>query len=248
MSSLWQSLFTKNYEVNEKLEVDLHSHFIPGIDDGSRSIEESVTLIRGLSNLGIKKIITTPHIMRGTYNNTFEIINSGLEKVRTALKNEGINVTMEAAAEYYFDEHFIDNIVKEDLLTFHNNYVLFELGVMMKPPQLEDAVFELTTRGYVPVLAHPERYSYLYSPDMKSFNTLKAIGVLLQVNMLSIIGYYSLPIQRIAHSLIKHGMYDLIGSDVHNLKHLELLPKVFSDKYFAMLMNSGDILNNKILT
>ena len=247
MASWLQSLFSKKYMAKEKLWVDLHSHFIPGIDDGSQSVEESVALIKGLSELGIQKIITTPHIMKGTYNNTPEIINAGLERVRTALQENGISVQLEAAAEYYFDENFIQNLEEGKLLTFHNNYVLFELPVMMKPPQLEDVVFELNTRGYVPVLAHPERYQFMFTPDLKMYETLKSMGVMLQMNLLSLIGYYSVPVQKIARTLVKQGMYDLVGSDIHNMKHLELLPDVFSNEYFAMAMDSGDIINNKIL-
>lgn len=229
------------------LRVDIHSHLIPGIDDGVQSIEEAVQLIRGLVDLGIQKIITTPHTMWGTYSNSPDIIFTGLQEVKRAIQTVGINIEMDAATEYYFDEHFFSLIESDRLLTFGDKYVLFELPVMSKPPQLEDVIFELTTRNYIPVLAHPERYVYLHTKGLNAYEKLKNQGVLLQMNLLSPLGYYSKPIQRVSLELIKYGWIDLTGSDMHNHKHLEHLKMAFENKHCIELLNQPQLLNNKLL-
>lgn len=110
------------------LNCDIHSHLIPGIDDGAQTIEDSITLIKEFQKLGYKKIITTPHILTDGYRNTPEIILSGLEKVRAALKSEGIAMELHAAAEYYLDFDFDRKIDNKELLTFGDNYLLFEVS------------------------------------------------------------------------------------------------------------------------
>ena len=107
--------------------IDIHSHLLPGIDDGVQTLEESIEVISGFANMGYKKLITTPHIMGDFFKNTPTIINAKLAEVRNALKENEINIEIEAAAEYYLDEHFI-NLIDADapLLTFADSYVLFE--------------------------------------------------------------------------------------------------------------------------
>lgn len=229
------------------LRVDIHSHLIPGIDDGVQSMEESIQLIRGLSDLGIQKIITTPHTMWGTYSNTPEKINQGLAELRLAIKSAGMQIEIEAATEYYFDEHFIKLVLQEQLMTFNKNYVLFELPVMSKPPQLEEIIFEMTSRNYIPVLAHPERYQYMHTKGLMAYEKIKNQGVLLQMNLLSPLGYYSKPIQRVSIDLIKLGWIDLTGSDMHNQKHMDNLRMSFANNYCIELFNQPQLLNNKLL-
>jgi len=248
--TLWQRMFGSSTQAvaAQPLLVDVHSHFIPGIDDGSQSVEESVELIRGLVDMGIKKIITTPHILHGSYNNTPESIREGLEKLKPELVKAGLNIQIECAAEYYFDDYFLKQLMAENLITFGNNHVLFELPAMMKPSQLEEAIFEMNTRGYTPVLAHPERYTYLHSPNLEMYDKIKTAGVLLQLNLLSLTGYYSKPIQKAARALVKAGMIDLVGSDMHNKRHLDALPAVLHDEYLIRLLNDPNLLNHKLLS
>lgn len=248
--SLWQRLFSSSASTkavpHAPLRVDIHSHLVPGIDDGSQSYEESIDLIRGLADLGIEKIITTPHILTGSYNNTPESIRAGLEKLKPEMRRAGLNVEIDCAAEYYFDDYFINALVADNLITFAGKHVLFELPVMMKPTQLEEAIFEMNTRGYTPVLAHPERYVYLHGPKMELYTKLKEMDVLFQVNMLSFIGYYSKPIQKAARDLTKAGMIDLLGSDMHNKRHLEAMPGALQDEYLLRVLNQPNLLNHKL--
>ena len=181
------SLFSKKKNFKGLLSTtDLHSHLLPGIDDGVQSIEESLEVIRGFINLGFKKLVTTPHIMHDFYKNDADIILGKLEEVRKALAEASLEIEIEAAAEYYLDEYFLALINSETkLLSFGDNYVLFELSFMTKPLTIKEAVFSMQTKGYKPVLAHAERYLY-YHDSIKSLQELASNGVLLQLNLLSL--------------------------------------------------------------
>lgn len=230
-----------------KVVVDIHSHFIPGIDDGVQSKDESLHLITQLNHLGYKKLITTPHIYQGVYNNTPEIILAGLEKMRDAVRSAGLHIQLEAASEYFFDVKFIENVKSSNLLTFGDKYVLFELASMAKPPQLEEIVFELNTLGYKPVLAHPERYIYFHKPDLEDYHKLHDMGLQFQLNALSLTAFYSVPIRKYARLLIQNELVDWIGSDMHNQRYLDEFKIAIEDNYYMDLINSGKILNNQLL-
>lgn len=221
-------LFKKKPEIIEDLDlswmqVDMHSHLIPGIDDGSKSMEESLELVRRLSSYGLQKIITTPHIMSEYYRNTPEIINMGLEDLRKAVKNEGIGVEIEAAAEYYMDEIFLDKVKNgEELLTFGDQYILVETGFINRPQMLLETFFHLEMAGFKPVFAHPERYQYLLS-DKKTLEEILERKIILQVNLLSLTGFYSKQVKDFAEDLLERGNVQFFGTDCHNSRYLDML-------------------------
>lgn len=218
---------------------DIHSHLIPGIDDGVTTIEESLAMLRGLQDLGFSRIVTTPHIMSDYYRNTPEIILSGLEKVRAAAKAEGLGLEISAAAEYYLDEQFVQMVSrKEQLLTLGGNHVLFEISYINPPDNLYHLSFELTIQGYTPILAHPERYPYWYGKE-DVYRKLKDQGVLFQLNTNSLVGYYGPAARACAEHLIDKGMIDFIGSDMHGARHLDALRRVSTEKYFWKLAYQG---------
>ena len=224
------------------LRADMHSHLIPGIDDGAQTIENSILLIRELHKLGYKKLITTPHIMSDHYKNTPEIILSGLEKVKKALKEENIPMEMEAAAEYYFDFDFEQKVDKQDLLTFGDNYVLFELSMINEPDFLNRIVFKLKTTGYRPVLAHVERYPYWYDKK-EQYEKLVDLGLLLQLNINSLAGQYSPRTRRVAQNLVDRNMIDFLGTDCHNMDYVTVLKKCLTDHHLHKALASGKLLN-----
>ena len=180
-----------------KLTTDIHSHFIPAIDDGSQSMDETIDLLSEMESLGYKKVITTPHTMSNSFDNTPEIILSGLENVREAINKNGLNIEIEAATEYYLDETFISRIEnKEKLLTFGDNYVLVETGFMNEPPELKEASFLMTMMGYKMVLAHPERYVYLLE-NKQLLEDIINRDIILQLNIVALTGCYSKPVQNL---------------------------------------------------
>lgn len=246
--SLFQSLFGKKVIYENPIIVDIHSHFIPGIDDGVATESESLDLITGLYHLGYKKLITTPHIFHGVYNNSYDSILPGLDRMRKLIQQSGMKIELEASAEYFFDEYFLRNIQNETLLPFGDNYVLFELPSSSKPPQVEDAVFELTLKGYKPVLAHPERYPFYNEPGFSSLEKLKSMGVLFQVNALSLSGFYSPKVQRFAKQLIKQNWIDWVGSDMHNHRYFDNFKIAIQTEAYHQLCTSGNLLNNTLIT
>ncbi|REJ81775.1 MAG: capsular biosynthesis protein [Bacteroidetes bacterium] len=219
-------------------KTDLHSHLIPGIDDGVKDMDEAVDMISKLHGLGFTKLITTPHVMSDYFRNTPEIIESGLEDLKKAVIKAGIPVQLEAAAEYYLDEFLINKIQNERLLTIGGKYLLFEVSYINPPDNILNVIFEITVRGYTPLLAHPERYPFWYE-KFDEYRKLKEAGVLFQLNTNSLCGYYGGPAKKIAEKLIDENMIDFIGSDLHGARHLESLKKVISEKHLWKLAEIG---------
>lgn len=230
------SLFKKKPSVN-KLPVDVHSHLLPGIDDGVNDLEDAVEVIRGLSNFGYKKLVTSPHINNEFYPNTPKIINEKLDIVRKELKRLNISIELEAAAEYFLDETLVEKLDNnENLLTFGDKHLLFECSFLNEPLYLKDFLFKAQSKGYKPILAHPERYAFVQN-NQEILDDLKNRGVLLQVNMMSLTGHYNKPAKKIADKLIKNGQVDLLGSDCHNKMHLEVIKEAINSKSFQKALD-----------
>ena len=225
------------------LKTDIHSHLIPGIDDGSPDMETTVNLIKQMQKLGFTKLITTPHVMSDCFQNSSETILNGLADVRSELKIQNINIEIDAAAEYYIDYDFEQKIGKEKFLTFGDNYLLVELSFMEAPQNFYNIIFKLQLEGYKVVLAHPERYNYY---QMKDYDDLVSRGVLLQINWLSLIGYYSPQIKSKTEDLIAKEIVSFVGTDCHNMNHAELYKECQGNKAWHDLNNSGKLLNSTL--
>lgn len=243
--SFLKKLFSREPEITappvtdySSVGVDIHSHLIPGIDDGSKSLEESIELIRRYISLGFRKLITTPHVMSDSYRNTPEIISSGLEKLKEAVRAAGLEVTLGAAAEYYFDEDFSKIIREKNLLTIGGKYVLFEVSYMNPPDNIERIIFDIQVAGFVPLLAHPERYPFWYN-KFETYYRLKEAGVMFQMNTNSLCGYYGPDAKKIAERMVNESLIDFIGSDMHGSRHMEALQRCLSEKYLWKLVDQG---------
>lgn len=249
MLTVFQKLFQKNKNFNnEEYLVDVHSHLIPAIDDGVQTLEESINIIKEMKNLGFEKLITTPHIMSHKYPNTNDTIKKGFEIVQEEVIKQNIDIELEFASEYYYDEHFLNLINKNDLLTFGDNYVLFELPYSpykstTPPLGIEQTVFELQNRGYKPVLAHPERYMY-YTERFDRLLKLKDHALLFQMNANSFGGFYGKTAQKNAQRIVKEGLVNFIGSDIHNKKYLENFSKVIKNNNFVTVFEKNRIINS----
>lgn len=228
------------------LKTDMHSHLLPGIDDGSPDIQTSIQLVKGMVAQGFTKLITTPHIMWEMYPNTPNIIQEKLAQLKEAVAQEGIKVELHAAAEYFLDNH-VEALLKkgEKLLTISGNMVLSEFSLAYAPQGLKDMLFEMQMQGYLPVIAHPERYTYLEG-NKDFYEELKDIGCLFQLNILSLAGYYGKSAQELAHHLLKKGYYDLAGSDLHGFRHLEKMPANTITAPLEKLISSGKLLNHTL--
>jgi len=225
------------------LGADMHSHLIPGIDDGATDIETSLQLVKGLSELGYKKLITTPHVMWDMYKNTREDILLRYEILQQKIKEENIGVVIGVAAEYFLDNH-VKNLLanKEPLLTIKDNLVLVEFSMASEPVDLKEILFEMQLQNYQPVIAHPERYSY-HERNLEFFELMKSAGYWFQLNILSLAGLYGKSSQTLARTFIKKNYYELAGTDLHNERHLRLLEQSSFSTDLKRLIDSGKLIN-----
>jgi protein-tyrosine phosphatase len=227
------------------LTIDLHSHLLPGLDDGVTSVEESIEILKEMQALGYRKVITTPHVMKGFYPNTAEQVREKLQVMRQAIREHGLTIRMEAAAEYYLDEDFMKLLkTPHELLVISGEYLLFETPFMNKPAFLKEAIFQISNLGWKPILAHPERYIYLQQ-DPQLLDELLEMKVLLQINLNSLAGKYSKEAKQLAESLIERKLVSFVGSDCHHIQHLKTLRAAIQKPSFKKLMEQG-VLNNKL--
>jgi tyrosine-protein phosphatase YwqE len=225
---------------------DIHSHLIPAVDDGVQDVETSLTFIEQLHEMGIEKIVTTPHIIMDRYPNSVNTLTGPYLKVQAALQERGIDLPFSFAAEYYMDEQFEELIPSSPLLTLDGKLVLVEMSFMQAPPQLHQWLFNLIAQGYQPVLAHPERYSH-YHNHYTQYTQLKDWGCLLQMNLLSVTGYYGRHIQKVAEKLMADRLIDLIGTDLHHHRHMAAMQGIAKDKKLAKALEQYGFRNRELL-
>lgn len=242
--------FFSNRKVSADLSfigADMHSHLLPGLDDGLKKMSETIFFVKEMHALGYKKLICTPHILPGVHPNSPDTILPVLALVREALQQAQIPVVIEAAAEYMIDHEFAEQVKnKTKLLTFGNNYILVEMSYMAASPYLQQVFFDLKVEGLHPVLAHPERYSYYHSA-FQQYVELKDRGFLFQLNLLSLSGYYGKPTKKIAEKLLKNEMIEFVGTDMHHLNHLHTLQQFATDKELYKLLKNVALLNKTLL-
>jgi tyrosine-protein phosphatase YwqE len=222
------SFFNKKYFLVDYLKnfVDIHNHILPGIDDGPKSVEESVKLLKGFGELGIKSFIATPHIMPDYYDNTPETIRGSQELLRAELIKQGmLDIAIEASAEYMIDHHFETLLDQGEIIPMRKQYVLVEMSYLQPPLNFETAIKQVAFKSFTPILAHPERYTFLHK-DTGQYRRYKEMGVLFQLNMLSLSTYYGKTVQNIAHKLLEKNLVEFIASDIHNIRQLQRLKEV----------------------
>ena len=217
-----------------KIGVDMHSHLIPGIDDGARSMDESIAMVNKFHELGYRKIITTPHVMSEVYPNTNDIINRGLDNLRKELTACNIPIEVHAAAEYYFDDAFMMAVKNRELLTIGDNYVLVEFSFHSEPTSEDVLFFEMQMAGYKPILAHFERYPYYFNSSEKA-ESLREKGVSIQINLNSLSGHYGSFVQKQAEKLIDQNLVHFVATDCHRIQHLNLLESNLKSKYMSKI-------------
>jgi len=229
------------------VSVDIHSHLIPAIDDGAKNMERSIEMILSLKELGYCKLIITPHVS-DMFLNSKENILEGYNRLKEELDRRKIDIDLEVAAEYYVDDTFDMLLKKRDILTFgEEKYLLFELSYFTEHQDLEGLIYEIILAGYRPILAHPERYVYFHN-DFNRYKELKSTGVLFQINLNSIVGYYSSEIEKVVKRLIKEGLVDFIGSDTHHKQHVKSLKKCFKNSEYRKILKKNRLLNDTLLT
>ena len=196
--------------------VDIHSHILPGIDDGAKNIDESISLISKMKKIGFSKIIGTPHVYEGVHNNTKESIESSFDELN---KNDLKKVKVSYGAEYMLNDSIIKKAANKSLLCLKDSFVLVEMSYIAAPKQLYEIIFELIHNGYMPIIAHPERYRF-YHNNFKNYEKLKKYGCKFQLNLFSLTNYYGKDVMSVSEKLLKMEMIDYVGSDIHNVKQI----------------------------
>lgn len=228
------------------LKTDMHSHLIPGVDDGAPDMATAIKLIKGMHELGYSKLITTPHIMWDIYKNSAAVILGKLEPLREEVKRQGIPVELQVAAEYFLDDHVAELLRNnEPLLTVSGSMVLCEFSLAYQPHGIKEILFDMQMQGYQPVIAHPERYIYLQQ-NKDFYDELKDIGCLFQLNILSMGGGYGRSVQELAQYLLKKHYYDLLGTDLHHGGHLEALRNPALAQQLKKVLDTGNFRNPEL--
>jgi len=222
----------------------MHSHLLPGIDDGSPDLQTSLRLIKGLEELGYKNFIATPHVMEDLYPNNRGTIQAAYDTLKDELKSKDIDTQIRFAAEYLLDGNVDDMLEKkESLLTLKDKMVLVEISFVSEPIHLKDVLFNLQMNGYQPIFAHPERYAF-YHHQPTQYAEIKAMGCLFQSNLLSFSGYYGSSVRQAAEYLVDKGLTDYLGTDLHHDRHLENLRQLTFTPSLAKLMDEVGVLNH----
>ncbi|HRH61171.1 MAG TPA: histidinol phosphatase [Chitinophagaceae bacterium] len=227
--------------------IDMHSHLLPALDDGLKTMDETIRFIKELKELGYHKLICTPHIMSDLYPNTPNTILPTLKRVKAELAKQQIEMDLHAGAEYMVDCEMEKLIISEKpLLTLGNNLILIEMSYVAASPNIEQVIFQLRLKGLRPVIAHPERYNY-YHHHFSRYQRLNELGCLLQVNLLSLLGYYGKAVKTMAEKLLENNMVDMFGTDMHHENHLNALKELASRKDFYEMVEDADIKNKVLL-
>lgn len=219
---------------------DIHCHLLPGIDDGAKDVDDSIELIRRYKAMGLNGAIATPHILKGAYPNTEETISASFKQLKAALDQQNIEFDLSYAAEHMLDEDVAKMIDEQRMLPLTDNYVLIEMSYSQKPVSLNNTLFNISMKGYRPILAHPERYNFFHTLDQ--FRDLKKRSCLFQLNVLSLSDHYGPQVKKKAEMLLKEGMYDYIGTDTHHQRHLDLLASLMVRSKYGKALEK--IVNN----
>lgn len=210
---------------------DMHNHIVPGVDDGSPDIESSVELLSHMADWGLERVFTSPHSTEDTYENTPQSLSEPFASLCMATEN--IPVKLDFHLEYRIDEFFITQFEADNLRPLPGNYLLIENGFSHEPWGLESIVYELLNKGYNPVLAHPERYSYYAKRHRNRYSELHSIGLYFQVNLLSLAGHYGKQQRQAALYLLENRMVEFIGTDIHRPAQLPSIEKYLASKAFT---------------
>lgn len=223
--------------------IDIHTHILPGIDDGAKDIKESLAIIRELINNEVTEVIATPHIITGVYNNTKKIIDEKIEQLKTEIIANKLPIKLYKGAELYYEPNIIEKTKQEELNLAGSNYILIESDLQRFPDNFEETLYQFQVAGYVPILAHAERFT----PFLNDFNHLIDIanrGILIQLNSGSFFGDYGENVQKLAHRILQTGCVHFIASDVH---HLNIRPVLMKQVYQYLSENYTEDLAKLLL-
>ncbi|MDX1768038.1 MAG: CpsB/CapC family capsule biosynthesis tyrosine phosphatase [Arenibacter troitsensis] len=231
--------FQKKKFLVDSLEnfIDIHNHILPGIDDGAKTVEDSINIIKGFADFGVTTFIATPHIIHNYYPNNPKTINDSLLVLKSELSKQNMNdVSIQAAAEHMIDANFESLLEKESVMPINKGYLLVEMSYLQPSINFKDAIQSISEHSFFPILAHPERYIYLHN-NFSNYKKYKKQGILFQMNLLSLSDYYGKDVQKMAVKLINEGLIDFLASDVHHLQQLTMMQNMkITDKLLTRIL------------
>lgn len=238
--------------------IDIHSHILPGIDDGAISIEESIDILKEAYNNGYTDIIMTPHYIY----ESMQVCNNKdkfklLKKMKDEINKNDLDINLYLGNEVFISDNIVDLLKNDEIYTLNGSrYLLIEFSMGYMPYMLDDILEDLFSNGIIPVIAHPERYSYLYN-NIEFFKYLVDRGCLLQCNIGSLFGEYGKSAKKMVKLLLKNNLVSFFGSDIHHIKHniyiYDVKRKLFKilkdDKLIEDLLinNQLKVINNEII-
>ncbi|MEY8343893.1 tyrosine-protein phosphatase [Niallia circulans] len=230
--------------------IDIHSHILPGIDDGAQTIEDSIKMAKTAVNEGITSIIATPHHKNNQFNNLKSSILTKVNELNTVLKQENIPLTVLPGQEVRIYGEVVEDFYKGDILTLnHTKYLFIEFPSSSVPRYAERLLYELQTEGIISIIVHPERNKELLEKPELLYQLVKN-GALTQVTASSLVGYFGKNVKKFSEQLIEHNLTHFLASDAHNIHNrtfkideaLDMIEKTFGLDYIYLLKENAELL------
>ena len=225
---------------------DVHCHIMPGVDHGATDIQNGLELMKAEIDMGINHFIFTPHVTKATFENNPDTILPAFETFKTEIKKNGIDAKVSVSAEYRIDELSLAQLQENKHIPMPNGHILLENAYLQERLDLDEILFNVQVKNLTPILAHPERFKY-YAINKQRFSQLHNAGALFQVNLMSFTGYFGETAKQSAKWLLEHDLIDFLGSDIHNMQHVEIIQEFLSSKEYERLAKKleGRLLNDK---
>ncbi len=225
-----------------RISTDMHSHILPGIDDGANDVQQSIEIIKSMKGLGYENFFFTPHVLGDYYPNTNESIEKSFDKLNYYLDLKRMDNKRHAVAEYFYDDRLVDLMEAQSIRTYgQTKFFLFELSFRQKPQLLKEFIYNVQMKGYKPILAHPERYTFA-TIDM--LEDLKNRGVHLQLDLMSLTNNYGKDVKKMADKIVKHKMFDFVGSDIHRINQISVIDEALRTKACHQLVEENPLKNS----
>ncbi|MCM1310530.1 MAG: hypothetical protein NC301_05825 [Bacteroides sp.] len=225
----------------------MHCHIIPGVDDGSPDVETSLTLLVHMSRWGLKRIFASPHSTQDRYENTPQSLAKPFAELKDAIQAKQMSIELHHHMEYRIDDFFLRQFDNDNIVTLPENFLLIENSFSHEPWGMNNVVYDLINHGYNPILAHPERYAFYALHHRDRYKDLHNMGVYFQVNLLSLAGHYGKMERETAVYLLKQGMVQFIGTDLHRMSHVETITRYLSSRQYQRDLKLFDNLRNDTL-
>lgn len=238
----------KKEDVKLFYHTDVHCHILPGVDHGAKNIQNGIELLKADMDMGIDRVILTSHVTSETFENTPETLQAAFDTFKAAVDEAGLDIEMHLSAEYRIDDYWQKEYAAGHIIPMPGNYILLENSFVQELIGSDQMMFDLMCKGYKPILAHPERYPY-WAHNRERYEKMHNTNLKFQINILSFTGYFGSSARDTANWLVKNGMVDMLGSDMHHLEHAEIIKDYLRSKEWRKISEKlqGHIINDEVI-